>query len=215
MMFPVEAPDSVEGRTISGDKPWQWTLLAFRRRPSYPKETWIAAAAGIGIVAYLLCRYVIPSAAEHSHWILLAVLLGAGAPLVIDLAQKAFRGEFGSDLLAGFSIVTSIVVGEYLAGSIVVLMLSGGTALEQYATRRASAVLGALAKRLPSIAHRRTGVEILEIRLDEVQMGDVLLVFPHEICPVDGVVLEGDGTMDESYLTGEPYLISKAVGAPV
>ena len=134
---------------------------------------------------------------------------------MIDLAQKAFRGEFGSDLLAGFSIVTSIVVGEYLAGSIVVLMLSGGTALEQYATRRASAVLGALAKRLPSIAHRRTGVEILEIRLDEVQMGDVLLVFPHEICPVDGVVLEGHGTMDESYLTGEPYLISKAVGAPV
>ena len=190
--------------------------LAAAHRFSYPKETWIATAAAICIAVYLVCRYAIPPAAKYSNWILIAVLLGAGAPLVIDLAQKVFRGEFGSDLLAGLSIVTSAVIGEYLVGSIVVLMLSGGTALEQYATRRASAVLGALAKRLPSIAYRRARSEILDIDLEQVKVGDVVMVFPHEICPVDGTVLEGHGTMDEAYyLTGEPYLISKTVGAAV
>jgi heavy metal translocating P-type ATPase len=94
-------------------------------------------------------------------------------------------------------------------------MLSGGNALEQYVSRRASGVLGALAKRLPSVAHRQAGSQIIDISLAEVQVGDILMLFPHEICPVDGVVIEGDGNMDESYLTGEPYLISKTVGAQV
>ena len=215
MAFLVESPKPVEERIVSGEGVGQWSLLALRRWLRYPKETWIAAAAGIGIIAYLICRYAIPGAAEHSRWILVAVLLGTGTPLVVDLARKALHGEFGSDLLAGVSIVTSVAVGEYLAGSIIVVMLSGGNALEQYATHRASTALSALAKRLPRIAHRHTSFGILDIQLDEVQIGDVLLLLPHEICPVDGEVLEGSGTMDESYLTGEPYLISKAVGATV
>ena len=181
---------------------------------SYPKETWIASAAILGIGAYLVCRYVF-SYGIHSRWILIAVLLIGGIPILIDLTKKALAGEFGSDFLAGLSIITSAVIGEYLAGSIVVLMLSGGNALEQYVTRRASNVLGALAKRLPSVAHRRADSQITDIGLDEVRVGDVLVLFPHEICPVDGVVIGGRGNMDESYLTGEPYLISKTVGAGV
>ena len=196
-------------------KVWRWDFLVLARRLSYPKETWIAIAAASGIIIYLVCRYAVAASAMHSHWILLVVLVIGGVPLVIDLARKAIVGEFGSDLLAGLAIVTSAVIGEYLAGSIVVLMLSGGTALEQYAIRRASAVLGALAKRLPSIAHRRTGSQLTDIALEQVQAGDVVALFPHEICPVDGIVIEGHGTMDESYLTGEPYLISKTRGAPV
>jgi heavy metal translocating P-type ATPase len=182
---------------------------------SYRKGSWITAAAAVGIVTYLISRYAISPAAKHSNWILIVVLLAGGVPLVIDLAKKAIAGEFGSDLLAGLSIITSAITGEYLAGSIVVLMLSGGTALEQYATRRASAVLGALAKRMPSIAHRRAGAQIVDVGLNQVRVGDVLVLLPHEICPVDGTVIEGRGTMDESYLTGEPYLVSKTVGAAV
>jgi heavy metal translocating P-type ATPase len=68
---------------------------------------------------------------------------------------------------------------------------------------------------MPSIAHRRTGIDITDIGLDELQVDDVIVLFPHEICPVDGIVIEGSGTMDESYLTGEPYVISKTVGAAV
>jgi heavy metal translocating P-type ATPase len=126
-----------------------------------------------------------------------------------------FQGEFGSDLLAGISIVTSLLLQEYLAGALVVLMLSGGSALEDYAMRRASSVLDALAKRMPSIAHRREGVSMIDIAVSSVAPGDELVVLPHELCPVDGVVIEGHGAMDESYLTGEPYRISKTPGCEV
>ena len=179
----------------------------FASRFSYPKEPWIVIGSALGIGFYLVCRYVVGVQVNYCNWALISVLMLGGAPLIFDLARKTLAGEFGSDLLAGLSIATSVFVGEYLAGCIVVLMLSGGTALEQYATRRASATLSALAKRLPNIAHRRTGSQIDNIRVEEVQPGDTVVLFPHEICPVDGVVIEGSGTMDESYLTGEPYEI--------
>jgi heavy metal translocating P-type ATPase len=142
-------------------------------------------------------------------------LITAGLPLVLGLLLKMFRREFDSDLLAGISIVTSVVLREYLAGTLVVLMLSGGQALEAYAVRSASSVLAALARRMPSVAHRRQDQDIRDVALGTVEIGDTLVVFPHEICPVDGTVTEGHGTMDEAYLTGEPYQMSKAPGTPV
>jgi heavy metal translocating P-type ATPase len=68
---------------------------------------------------------------------------------------------------------------------------------------------------MPQIAHRRQGGAVQDLKLDEVQVGDTLVIFPHEICPVDGIVREGQGVMDESYLTGEPFQISKAPGSKV
>lgn len=179
------------------------------------KETYIAAFAAIGILLYLLFRYWYRLPNSWAEYPLAGVLIIGGGPLLWDLIKKALVKEFGADLLAGISIVTSLVLGQYLAGSIVVLMLSGGTALEQYATRRASAVLGALAKRMPRVAHRQTGSQVTEISLADVAAGDQLVVFPHEICPVDGVVIEGRGSMDESYLTGEPFQMSKVAGSEV
>ena len=146
---------------------------------------------------------------------LYVTLVLGGLPLVADLVRKAIKLEFGSDLLAGASILTSVALGEFLVGSIVVLMLSGGTTLEHYAARRASSALEALARRMPQTAHRRALGVVSSIKLDEVSVGDVLVVFPHEICPVDGSVLEGHGVMDEAYLTGEPFEISKAPGSQV
>jgi heavy metal translocating P-type ATPase len=141
------------------------------------------------------------------------VLVGGGVPLVWELARKALGRQFGADLLAGLSILTSVVLEEYLAGALVVLMLSGGEALEHYALGRASAVLQALAKRIPATAHRRTGARVEDIALDAIVIDDPIVVFPHEICPVDGVVTEGQGVMDESYLTGEPFVMPKFSGA--
>ena len=141
--------------------------------------------------------------------------MAGGTPLVIGLTRRLIAGEFGSDLLAGISILTSALLGEYLAGSIVVLMLSGGTALEEYATWRASSVLGALAKRMPRIAHRKKSDQVVDVDVAEIQVGEQLVVFPHEVCPADGIVLEGRGSMDESYLTGEPFLIQKLTGTAV
>ncbi len=167
------------------------------------------------IAAHLLLRFgtsVSTFAANAPLW---AALILGGLPLVWDLLKKLVRGQFGSDLIAGVSIVASILLGEYLAGTLVVLMLSGGEALEAYAVRSASSVLEALAHRMPSVAHRKQDSTIADIPLNEVAIGDVLLVFPHEVCPIDGTVVEGHGVMDESYLTGEPYLMSKTPGAAV
>jgi len=146
---------------------------------------------------------------------LLAVLALGGIPLVYQLGVKLGQGDWGADLLAGLSIVTAVLLDEYLAGSLVVLMLSGGVVLETYAVRKASSVLEALAKRMPSVAHRKSGDLLADITTEQVNVGDTLLILPHEICPVDGTVLEGSSTMDESYLTGEPYMMSKVSGSQV
>ena len=146
---------------------------------------------------------------------LVVMLLAGGVPLVWDLLRKLLAGTSGSDLLAGVSIVTSILLGEYLAGVLVVLMLSGGAALESRAVSRAGDVLNALAKRMPTLAHRKTASGLTDIALSSVAVGDVIIVLPHETCPVDGQVVSGRGTMDESYLTGEPYRMAKAPGSQV
>ncbi|TWU42442.1 heavy metal translocating P-type ATPase [Novipirellula artificiosorum] len=175
----------------------------------------IAVLAVIAIVAHLALWF---SGLESQHGVnapLYIALLFGGIPLVGELLVKLFRGEFGSDLLAGISIVTAVILGEYLAGTLVVLMLSGGEALEGYAVQSASSVLQALSKRMPSVAHRKTDSQVDDVPLDELQVGDVVIVFPHEVCPIDGTVVDGHGVMDESYLTGEPYMMSKTPGAAV
>ena len=179
------------------------------------QETHIAILSVACILLYFVLRYFVQAPAPATLLPLYATLLIGGAPLVLALVRKLIAREFGSDLLAGVSILSSVLLGEYLVGSIIVLMLSGGAALENYATRRASSVLDALAKRMPQTAHRKLGPAIVEVALEEITIGDKLIVFPHEICPVDGVVVEGHGLMDESYLTGEPYEMSKTPGSTV
>lgn len=183
------------------------------------KNVAIAMLALAAILAHVILRYGVrldglTNLSAHDLPLVLALLVG-GIPLIIALIRQAIHGDFGSDLLAGISIVTAVALGEYLAGTIVVLMLSGGQALENYALRRASSVLDALAKRMPSIAHRRRRDALEDKPLAEISIGDIVVIFPHEICPVDGLVVDGHGVMDESYLTGEPYLISKAPGSVV
>lgn len=180
----------------------------------------IAALAVLGIALHVVLRLAAGSAETWQglrvvDLPLVVVLVLGGVPLVLELLGNLLRREFGSDLLAGISIVTSALLGEYLAGSMVVLMLSGGEALEAYAVRRATSALAALAKRLPSVAHRLVGARMVDVPLVEVNVGDFLVILPHETCPVDGVVSDGHSTMDESFVTGEPYHVSKAPGASV
>lgn len=146
---------------------------------------------------------------------LLAVIAIGGIPLVLQILRKLLRGELGADLLAVLALVTAAWLGEYLAAALIIIMLSGGQALEAYAMRKASSVLLALAERMPATARRRNGEQIEEIPLTDIAIGDDIVVFPHEAAPVDGVLIEGHGAMDESYLTGEPYQVSKAPGAVV
>ncbi|HEX4590907.1 MAG TPA: heavy metal translocating P-type ATPase [Gemmataceae bacterium] len=184
------------------------------------EQALIAIVAVLGVVCHLLLRFVfrVDGTSLGLLWVhlplILALALG-GVPLVLDLSVKLLRREFGSDLLAGLSIITSVLLGEYLAGTLVVLMLSGGGVLEALAVRIASSVLSALAKRMPSVAHRRQDGQVADVGLERVLVRDTLVVFPHETCPVDGTVVDGHGVMDESYLTGEPYQMSKAPGSAV
>ncbi|HEX2475421.1 MAG TPA: heavy metal translocating P-type ATPase [Lacipirellulaceae bacterium] len=179
------------------------------------RHTLIAVLALVGIAIHLYLRFASGASPSTVSWPLWIVLLLGGAPLTVELLVKLFHREFGSDLLAGISIVTSVLLEEYLAGALVVLMLSGGEALEAYAVRSASKVLEALARRMPASAHRRENGKMVQVDLDEIRVNDEVIVFPHEVCPVDGVVIDGHSAMDESYLTGEPYVLSKTPGSAV
>ncbi|HVC20744.1 MAG TPA: heavy metal translocating P-type ATPase [Vicinamibacterales bacterium] len=185
------------------------------RAPYVTRESVIAALALAGIAVHLGLRFVAGMTPARFNLPLYLVLAVGGSVLVAELAVRLVRGHFGSDLLAGLSIITAVLVGQYLAGALVVLMLSGGQALESFAVGRASSALQALARRMPSVAHRRKDGTVEDIGLDAVVVGDHLIVFPHEICPVDGTVVDGHGSMDESYLTGEPFVMSKAPGTGV
>jgi cation transport ATPase len=186
----------------------------------FNRQSSIATLAILAIVVHLVMRYALHASTPwrgvpaYQIPLIVALVLG-GTPLVVGLALKLLRRQFSSDLLAGISIVTAVILHEYLAGVLVVLMLSGGEALEAYAVRSASSVLNALARRMPNVAHQKTDGHVRDVALDQIVVGDLLVVFPHEICPVDGTVVEGHGSMDESYLTGEPYVMSKAPGAGV
>lgn len=142
-------------------------------------------------------------------------LIIGGIPVFFFIIFKFFKGNLGADLLAAIALITGIVLHQYLAATLIILMLSFGQSLESYARRKASSVLLALASRMPSIAHRKINELIEDIQIKNIAIGDELVVYPHEICPVDGIVMEGHGSMDESYLTGEPYQISKIPGTSV
>lgn len=190
-----------------------------RSRIPWNTELVVGAVSLAAILVHLILRFgLAPGRVLYGLSVQdlpLMVALVASAPLVLALLTHVLRAEFSADLLAGISIVTAVLLGEYLAGTLVVLMLSGGQALEAYAVRRASFALEALSRRLPSVAHRKEDGQTRDVALADIAVGDTVILFPHETCPVDGVVLDGRSTMNESYLTGEPYLLPKAPGALV
>ncbi len=180
-----------------------------------PMEGVIAVIAILSILSHLILRFTIHAPLQEYSRPLYAGLVFGGIPLVFNLIKGLIKRELGSDLLAGISIVTSAILGEYLVGVIIVLMLSGGKTLESFAVKRASSALDALARRMPTIAHRMVSRETEDVTLERVKIGDRLVIFPHEICPVDGEVIAGRSVMDESYLTGEPYAMPKTPGSEV
>lgn len=148
--------------------------------------------------------------------ILLAAIGVSSIPLLIETVREILRLNFSVDILAVISIATALLLRENWVAAIVILMLSGGKTLEEIATRRASSVLRALAKRMPQLAHRiNLDGSIVDVSIEAIEIGDRVMLYPHELCPVDGIVLQGSGGMDESYLTGEPFLIEKAPGTNV
>ncbi|MDW5377909.1 heavy metal translocating P-type ATPase [Halomonas sp. HP20-15] len=194
-------------------------ISIFRDRLAGNRELLIASVALLSIGTHLVLRFGLGYRAAPSGVAMvdipLLVALVAGFPLLLVLARKLAHLEFGADLLAGLSILTALLLEEYLAGALIVLMLSGGQALEGWAVRRASFALEALANRMPSVVHRYCQGQVEDVALGDIAIGDRISVYPHETCPVDGIVVDGQSTMNEAYLTGEPYLLPKAIGAAV
>ena len=133
-------------------------------------------------------------------------------PLVWGMIQDIRVGTYGVDILAVTAILSSILFKEYWAGIIIVFMLTGGAALEDYAERRAQAELTALLDRAPQMAHVIRGRKELDIPVGQVVVGDKIIIKPGEVVPVDAIVLEGISDFDESSLTGESLPVNKIVG---
>ncbi len=147
---------------------------------------------------------------------LMVMSIVVAVPLAIEVGRGIVHRTVGADVLGLLAMITAGIMGEWLVAAVIALMVSGGLALEQAATARASDVLAALARRSPSIAHRRDPDRgLVDLEVTDVAIGDEVVVLPHEICPIDGTVVEGSGSMDESYLTGEPYVVPKTPGSPV
>jgi len=163
----------------------------------------VVLIATIGLAAGLIAR---------SDRVFLATLLIGGVPLVLQTVRGMVRGRFAADIVAMLAIITAVVLGQYFAGTVIVLMQSGGEALEAYAMGRASQSLEALLARAPRIAHRLRGDTINDVPVDEVEVGDLLVIRPGDLVPVDAEVTAGTSTVDQAALTGEPLPIRAIAG---
>ena len=149
---------------------------------------------------------------DMANWTLLAIVLLGGIPLLWETGQQFLRLEFGVDVIAVLAIMGSLLLQQYLAGALIVLMLSGGEALEAYALRRARSSLSALAERAPRTAHVWKNDELVSIPAEQVDIGMEIVVKPGELIPVDGAVTSGSSSVSEADLTGEPVPVRKAAG---
>ena len=148
-----------------------------------------------------------------AQWVASSYVVAIVIVTAVGMVRDILRGHWGLDILAVVAMVATVAVGEYVAGLIIVLMLSGGEALEDFAARRARSELTALLDRAPRTARRLTDDGVLEdVDVAEVRVGDQLLVRPAEVVPVDGELLDEAGVFDESSLTGESLPVERLRG---
>jgi heavy metal translocating P-type ATPase len=170
----------------------------------------VAATVGIGaVVTVLLALGEDPAArwTASAYAVLIAVIRSG------SMLRALLGGRWGIDLLAVTAIGATVAVGEYVAALIIVLMLAGGEALEDIAQGRATRELRSLLERTPQTAHREVnGGPPEDIRVEQVRPGDLLLIKPSEVVPVDGVLISAAGTFDESMLTGESLPVEHTEG---
>lgn len=185
----------------------KYRLTTFIRE--YPLPVVALCGLGTGAFAHLIGQ---PAIAMYA-WRITLVL--GGIPIIIETIHGMLKGKFASDIVAMLAILTAGFMGQDLAGAIIVLMQSGGEALEAYGLRRASSSLDALLARAPKKAYRRTDGSLQEINVEQVRIGDILVIRSGDLVPVDGSILQGEADLDESAMTGEPLTHRKLVGAKV
>ena len=132
--------------------------------------------------------------------------------MFVEMVKTLRSGKYGVDLLAITAIVATLAVSEYWAGLVVLIMLTGGDSLEDYAAKRASTELKALLDNSPRTAHRLVNGQLTDIAVEDASVSDQLVVKPGELVPVDGHLIDGTALFDESSLTGESKPVEKVVG---
>ena len=180
------------------------------------KSTWQTALLGIavtGLAAGGILHFA--GAGDAEQWVWAGITGIVLVPTVTSGVRGLLRRETGVDLIAVMAMAAALVLGEFLAGAIISVMLTGGTALERYAVARARRELSALLKRAPRTAHRRAGTDIIDVDAAAVVLGDVLVVKPGEVIPADGIVISDTAVLDESALTGESKPVQLEPGVPV
>lgn len=179
-----------------------------------------AITAAVAVLATVIALHAADAQAA-GRWVA-TVFVGAFIVwTLVRMVRDVLRGHIGLDVLAVVAMIATLAVGEYIASLIIVLMLSGGEALEDFAARRARRDLTALLDRSPRIAHvlvhpqSSATDEIQDVAVDDVVPGDLLLVRPSEIVPVDGMLMSESGSFDESSLTGESMPVTRTAGGEV
>ena len=179
---------------------------------SHPKF-FLLGAVLLGLAAGLVMLGFNAQAASDTIFAVVTglVLLIAAA----SVGRRLLRRELGVDVIAILAMAGALLLGQYLAGAVIAVMLTSGSALEQYAIARARRELSALISRAPRIAHRRQGDTFVDVPVDQISLGDSLVVKPGEVVPVDGIISSGAAVLDESSLTGESRPVSLEAGMPV
>ena len=162
---------------------------------------------------------------DVARWVISIFALGVAAKESVGMVRSILGGSWGIDVLAVTAIIATVLVGEYWASIIIVLMFTGGEALEDYAESRAKRELTSLLDNTPQIAHREVyssaGAEkgalfaTKDCPVSELAIGDVVVVKPGELIPVDGILLTPEATLDESSLTGESIPVERVKGDAV
>ncbi|WP_124039356.1 heavy metal translocating P-type ATPase [Neoactinobaculum massilliense] len=178
---------------------------------------WVALTL-ISLIVDVLAHFTGLTTVEA--WVAIVVGGTVAISVSVGMVRDLLTGHWGIDILAVSAIVATLLVGEYLAALVVCLMITGGEALEDYASGRATRSLHALLERAPQVAHRvEADGSLTDIAVQEVAIGDTVLVRPAEVVPVDGVMVAGTDSaaaeFDLSSLTGESLPVTKYTGDEV
>ncbi len=183
-------------------------IWGFAKRYPIPIFTFLCLITG-GVFYFAMPH------SSAANWIWFAALVLGGLPIAYKTFIGMLKGQFASDVIAMLAIVTAILMEQSFAGAVVVLMQSGGEALEDFGFRRATITLASLIARAPKYALRKTADRVEKITVQKIQVGDTLVVRTGDLVPADGTILSGNSEIDESALTGEPLARSKSAGDAV
>ncbi|MFL2062814.1 heavy metal translocating P-type ATPase [Latilactobacillus sakei] len=167
----------------------------------------------VGITALVLAFLC-----QQPLWAQILVSLAGGLvalSMLIEMIRTLKSGRYGVDLLAITAIIATLAVGEYWAALMVLVMLTGGDSLEDYAAHKAGRELKSLLDNSPQVAHLMRGDGLVDVAVDELQVNDQVVVKPGELVPVDGHIIEGSSLFDESSLTGESRPIERTINEPI